>query len=58
MFLTIMPWLMTLAPMNEAIRHENYTQKNLKKEKTFTVMIWVIIKDVRIVSLSKKCKTL
>jgi hypothetical protein len=49
MFPTIMPWLMTLAPRNEAIRCENHTKK-LRKEKV-TVMIWVVIKDVRIVLL-------
>ena len=33
MFPTIMPWPMTLAPTNEAVRCENYAEKNLYKEK-------------------------
>jgi hypothetical protein len=33
MFPTIMPWPMTLAPTNEAIRRENHAEKNPKKEK-------------------------
>ena len=33
MFPAVMPWPMTLAPMNEAIRRENLAEKNLYKEK-------------------------
>jgi hypothetical protein len=33
MFPAIMPWLMTLAPMNEAIRHENCVEKTLIRKK-------------------------
>ncbi len=33
MFPTIMPWSMTLASMNEAVRCENHVEKNLCKEK-------------------------
>jgi hypothetical protein len=33
MFPATMPWLITLAPMNEAIRRENHLEKNLNKEK-------------------------
>ncbi len=33
MFPAIMPWPMTLAPTNEAIRHENHAEKNLGTEK-------------------------
>jgi hypothetical protein len=28
-----MPWLMTLAPTNEALRRENHAEKNFCKEK-------------------------
>jgi hypothetical protein len=31
MFSAIMPWPMTLAPTNEAIRRENRAEKNLNK---------------------------
>jgi hypothetical protein len=48
---------MTLAPTNEAIRSENHAKKNLDTEK-ITVMIREVIKDVRIVLLSKKRKIL
>ena len=48
MFPTIMPWPMTLAPTNEAIRRENCAEKNLDME----------MKYVRIVLLSKKHKIL
>jgi hypothetical protein len=34
MFPAIMPWPMTLAPTNEAIRRENCAEKNLDTEKT------------------------
>ncbi len=53
-----MPWPLTLAPMNEAVRCENQAKKNLYKEKKLTVMIWEVMKDVRIVLLSKKHKIL
>ncbi len=33
MFPAIMPWPMTLAPTNEAVRRENHAEKNLYKEK-------------------------
>ncbi len=33
MFPAIMPWPMTLAPTNEAVRRENHAGKNLCKEK-------------------------
>jgi hypothetical protein len=33
MFPAVMPWPMTLAPTNEAVRHENHVEKNLYKEK-------------------------
>ncbi len=33
MFPATMPWPMTLAPMNEAVRHENHAVKNLYKKK-------------------------
>jgi hypothetical protein len=33
MFSTTMPWPMTLAPKNEAVRHENHAENNLYKEK-------------------------
>ncbi len=33
MFPALMPWPMTLAPMNEAVRRENHAEKNLNKEK-------------------------
>jgi hypothetical protein len=57
MFPAIMPWPMTLAPTNEAVRCENRAEKNLDTEK-LTVMIREVMKDVRIVLLSKKCKIL
>ncbi len=52
-----MPWPMTLAPTNEAVRRENHAEKNLYKEKN-TVTIQEVMKDVRIVLLSKKGKIL
>ena len=58
MFPAIMPWPMTFAPMNEAVRHENHAEKNLDKEKKLTVTIREVMKDVRIVLLSKKRKIL
>jgi hypothetical protein len=57
MFPAIMPWPMTLAPTNAAIRHENCAKKNLIRKK-LTVMIWKFMKDVRIVLLSMKRKIL
>jgi hypothetical protein len=58
MFPTTMPWPMTLAPTNEAVRHENHVEKNLYKEKKLTVTIREVMKDVRIVLLPKKRKIL
>ncbi len=56
MFPAMMPWPMTLAPTYEAVRHENHAGKNLCKEKKLTVTIREVMKDVRIVLLSKKPK--
>ena len=42
MFPVITPCPMTLAPTNEAIRHENCAEKTLIGEK-ITVMIWEVI---------------
>jgi hypothetical protein len=53
MFPTIMPWPMTLAPTNEAIRHENCAEKTLIWRK-LTVTILEVMEDVRIVLLSEK----
>jgi hypothetical protein len=58
MFPGIMPWPMTLAPTNEADRCENHAEKILYKEKKLTIMIREVMKDVRIVLLSKKCMVL
>ncbi len=58
MFPPIMPWPMTLAPTNEAIRRENRAEKNLDTGKKLTITIQEVIKDVRIVLLSKKGKIL
>jgi hypothetical protein len=33
MFLAIMPWPMTLVPMNEAIKGENHAKKTLIRKK-------------------------
>jgi hypothetical protein len=49
---------MTITPMNEAVRGENHEKKNLCKEKQLTVTIQEVMKDVRIVLLSKKHKIL
>ena len=57
MFPTTMPWPMTLAPMNEAVRRENHAKKTFIRKK-ITVMIREVINDVRIVMLSKKGKIL
>jgi hypothetical protein len=35
MFPTLMPWPMTLAPMNEAVRCENCAKKTLKRKKNY-----------------------
>jgi hypothetical protein len=51
-----MPWPMTLALMNEAVRCENHAEKNLYKKITLTIQ--EVMKDVRIVLLSKKRKIL
>ncbi len=58
MFPATMPWPMTLASMNEAVRRENRAEKNIYKGKKYTVTIREVMKDVRIVLLSKKCKFL
>ncbi len=57
MFSAIMPWPMTLAPTNEAIRCENRAEKNPDTEK-ISITIWEVIEDVRIVLLSKNRKIL
>jgi hypothetical protein len=57
MFPAIMPWPMTLAPTNEANRHENHGENNFIQKK-LTITIREVIKDVRIVLLSKKHKIL
>jgi hypothetical protein len=46
---------MTLAPMNEAIGHENHAKKTKLKEKKI-VMIREVMQDVRIVLLSKSVR--
>jgi hypothetical protein len=48
-----MPWPMTLGPVNEAVRRENRAEKTLIW-KIITITIWEVMKDVRIVLLSKK----
>jgi hypothetical protein len=59
MFPATMPWPMTLAPANEVARRENHEEKNLLyKEKKTTITIREVMKDVRIVLLSKKRKVL
>jgi hypothetical protein len=50
MFLAIMPWPMTLAPTNEAVRREKYAKKTFRGKK-ITIMIRVVMKDVRIILL-------
>ncbi len=57
MFPATMPWPMTLAPTNEAVRRENHAEKPLQGKKLF-VTIREVMKDVRIVLLSKKRKIL
>jgi hypothetical protein len=49
---------MTLTPMSEAVRCENCAEKDLDKEKQLTIMICKVMKDVRMVLLSKKHKIL
>jgi hypothetical protein len=57
MFPTTMPWPMTPAPTNEAVRLEIMQKKTLIRKK-LTVTIREVMKDVRIVLLSKKRKLL
>jgi hypothetical protein len=57
MFPTTIAWPMTLAPTNEVARRENYAEKTFIGKK-ITVMIREVMKDVRIVLLSKKRKIL
>jgi hypothetical protein len=57
MFPAIMPWPMTLAPTNKAIRRENCAKKNLDTE-ILTITIREVIEDVRIVLISKRHKIL
>jgi hypothetical protein len=52
-----MPWLMTLAPTNEAFRRENHAKKTLIRNLN-TAKIWVVMQDAGIVLLSKKHKIL
>jgi hypothetical protein len=54
----IMPWPMTLAPTNEAVRRENHAEKKILQGKKLTITIREVMKDVRIVLLSKKRKIL
>jgi hypothetical protein len=58
MFPAIMPWPMTLAPTNEAARREKSCGKKPLKGKKITLTIREVVKDVRIVLLSKKRKIL
>ncbi len=53
-----MPWPMTLAPTNEAVRREIMWKKKPLEEKKLTITIREVMKDVRIVLLSKKHKIL
>jgi hypothetical protein len=50
MFPAIMPWPMTLAPTDEAVRGENHAEKIFVRKK-ITVTIREAMKDVRIVLL-------
>ncbi len=43
---------MTFAPMNEAIGRKNHAEKTLVRKQKNTIMIWVVMQDVRIVLLS------
>jgi hypothetical protein len=56
MFPAILPWPMTLAPRNEAVRCENQAEKNLYKGKKLIGTIREVMKEVRTVFLSKKHK--
>jgi hypothetical protein len=58
MFPATMPWPMTLAPTNEAVRREIMWKKKPLEEKKLTITIREVMKDVRIVLLSKKHKIL
>ena len=51
-----MPWPMTLAPTNEAVRPENHAEKNLYMGKKLTITIREDMKFVRIVLLSKSVR--
>jgi hypothetical protein len=53
MYPATMPWPMTLDPTNEAVRRENHAEKTFIRTK-LTVTIQEVMKDVRIVLLSKK----
>jgi hypothetical protein len=55
MFPAIMPSPMTLAPTNEAVRHENHLEKTFVRKK-LTITIQEVMKDVRMALLSKKGK--
>jgi hypothetical protein len=57
MFPATMPWHMTLAPTNEDVRCENHAEKIFIRKK-ITIIIQEVMKDVRIVLLSKKGKIL
>jgi hypothetical protein len=57
MFPAIMPWPMTLAPTNEAVRCKNHAEKTIERKK-LTITIWEVMKDVRMVLLLKKRKIL
>ncbi len=48
---------MTLAPTNEAVKRENHVGKTFIRKK-ITVTIQEVMKDVRIILLSKKHKIL
>jgi hypothetical protein len=50
MFSAIMPWPMTLAPTNEAVRGENHAEKIFIRKK-LTVTIWEVMNNVRIILL-------
>ncbi len=52
-----MAWPMTLAPTNEAVRRENHAEKTFVRKKLI-ITIREVMKDVRIVLLSKKRKFL
>ncbi len=58
MFPATMPWSMTLAPTNEPVRRGIYAEKTPLYQKKLTATIREVMKDVRIVLLSKKHKIL